>query len=267
MPNDALVASAARRELGQQATASRAGDDGNVHVSDCPPRVRQPGPGTAAQRGSGVLAAWYGWPATGAASFPCRFASAAAPAGPSLPKSPKRPDRSRRRMTGASLFALRSREMAPPSRLMTADADPPHSYCWLLLLADACGVQARGLHVADRGTIAAPAVVAHRARWVLLRTRLRAAREQGTDLSLPVPAVTAQGTDRREFAGLRPPRHGLGIHAKHRRNLGRRQKRFSFGCACRHVYGLSSRTSTAILRCGLPGSWMEPVVDVPYDPH
>ena len=228
--------------------------------------MRQQGPNTATQRGTGVLAAWYGWPATGAASFPCRFASAAAPAGPSLPKSPKRPDRSRRRMTGASLFALRSREMAPPSRLMTADADPPHSYCWLLLLADACGVQARGLHVADRGTIAAPAVVAHRARWVLLRTRLRAAREQGTDLSLPVPAVTAQGTDRREFAGLRPPRHGLGIHAKHRRNLGRRQKRFSFGCACRHVYGLSSRTSTAILRCGLPGSWMEPVVDVPYSP-
>jgi hypothetical protein len=43
MPNDAPVASAVPGELGQQATASRAGDDGDVHASDCPPRLRQPG--------------------------------------------------------------------------------------------------------------------------------------------------------------------------------------------------------------------------------
>ena len=42
MPNDAPVASAVRGELGQQATAPWAGDDCDVHASDCPPRLRQP---------------------------------------------------------------------------------------------------------------------------------------------------------------------------------------------------------------------------------
>ena len=43
MRNDVPVASAVPSELGQQATASLAGDDCDVHASDCPPRLRQPG--------------------------------------------------------------------------------------------------------------------------------------------------------------------------------------------------------------------------------
>src|SRR5579859_4932476 len=103
-----------------------------------------------------------------------------------------------------------------------------------------------------------------RAAHELLRTGLRDAAEQCADLGLPIPAVAAQGANRRELAGLRPPRHRLRIHAEHRGNLGRRQKRFSFGCPCRPVYGLSSWTSTAILR--FVASWLrvEPAVDVPY---
>ena len=43
MPNDAPLASAVPGQLGQQATAPRAGDDCDVHALDCPPRLRQPG--------------------------------------------------------------------------------------------------------------------------------------------------------------------------------------------------------------------------------
>src|SRR5215470_6741403 len=82
-----------------------------------------------------------------------------------------------------------------------------------------------------------------------LRTRLRNAREQGADLRLAVPAVTAESADGRELASLGPSCDGLGIHAEHRGDLCRCQQRFSFGRACRHVYGLSSWTSTADLAC------------------
>src|SRR5215469_1092177 len=120
--------------------------------------------------------------------------------------------------------------MAPLSRPMTAGADPPS-----VLLTDCCAVQARGRQVAGRGQsrVRLPWRTAHKRD--LLRTRLRNAREQGANLCLPIPAVTAERTNGRELAGLRPPRHGLGIHAEHRRDLGWRQQRFSFWCACRHV--------------------------------
>src|SRR5215468_2263621 len=99
-----------------------------------------------------------------------------------------------------------------------------------------------------------------------LRTRLRNACEQGADLRLPVPAVTAESADGRELASLRPSGDGLGIHAEHRGDLCRCQQRFSFGRACRHVYGLSSWTSTADLASSRAWLLVEPVGDVPYGP-
>src|SRR5579875_992638 len=84
---------------------------------------------------------------------------------------------------------------------------------------------------------------------------LRYTREQCTNLGLPVAPVSPQRADRRQLPGLRPPRDGLGVDAKHRGDLRRRQQRLGFGCACGHVRGLSSWTSAAILRfvC-LPGA-------------
>src|SRR5215467_5002796 len=70
------------------------------------------------------------------------------------------------------------------------------------------------------------------------RTWLRDPREQGTDLGLPVPAVSTEGTDRRQLAGLCPASHRLGIHPEHGRYLCRREQRLGLGRACRHVYGL-----------------------------
>ena len=80
------------------------------------------------------------------------------------------------------------------------------------------------------------------------RTWLRYPREQGTDLGLPVPAVAAEGTDRRQLAGLCPACDRLGIHPEHGRYLCRREQRLGLGRACGHMYGLSSWTGTAILR-------------------
>ena len=57
------------------------------------------------------------------------------------------------------------------------------------------------------------------------RTWLRDPREQGTDLGLPVPAVAAEGTDRRQLAGLCPACDRLGIHPEHGRHLCRREQR------------------------------------------
>ena len=105
----------------------------------------------------------------------------------------------------------------PERGLVTAGADPPS------LLTEDCATS--------------------------LRTWLRNAREQSADLRLAVPAMTPEGADGRELASLRPARDGLGVHAEHRGDLCRCQQGFSFGCACRHLYGLSSWTSTAILRC------------------
>src|SRR5690242_4402453 len=70
------------------------------------------------------------------------------------------------------------------------------------------------------------------------RTWLRDPREQGTDLGLPVPTVAAEGTDRRQLAGLCPACDGLGIHPEHGRHLCRREQRLGLGRACGHMYGL-----------------------------
>src|SRR3984893_7919809 len=99
-----------------------------------------------------------------------------------------------------------------------------------------------------------------------LRALLRDTREQCADLSLPVPAVTAERTDGGQFPGLGPPRNGLGVNSEHSRDLRRCQKRLSLGCSCRHVYGLSSWTGTAILRCSFAWLRLEPAVDVLYGP-
>src|SRR6516162_6318626 len=87
-----------------------------------------------------------------------------------------------------------------------------------------------------------------------LRACLRDAREEGTNLRLPVPAVTAQGTDGGELACLRPPGDGLGIHAEHRGDLCRCQQGLGFRGTCGHEYGPSSRFSTAVMRVALPHS-------------
>src|SRR5262249_19504133 len=126
-------------------------------------------------------------------------------------------------------------------------------------LKDCCAVQARAARGRGRSRARPPERTARQRD--LLRTRLRDAREQGADLRLPVPAVTAQGTDGPELAGLRPPRHGLRIHPKHRRNLGWRQKRLCFRRACRHVYGLlldqycDPALGLSWLRAGACGGW------------
>ncbi len=60
---------------------------------------------------------------------------------------------------------------------------------------------------------------------VLLDALVRDAREQRTDLGLPVPSVPAQRADRRQLAGLGPPRDRLGVDAEESRDLGRSEQR------------------------------------------
>jgi hypothetical protein len=45
-------------------------------------------------------------------------------------------------------------------------------------------------------------------------------RQQLADFGLAVATVTAESSNRAEFAGLRPPRDGLGVDAEHRGDLG-----------------------------------------------
>src|SRR5229473_4073079 len=98
-----------------------------------------------------------------------------------------------------------------------------------------------------------------------LRALLRDPRQQGANLCLPVPTVTTERADGRQLAGLSPSSDGFRVHPEHGRDLCRCQQRLGLWCACRHVYGLSSWTGTAILRfVAVPGSVGEPAVDVPY---
>src|ERR1700678_2613829 len=90
---------------------------------------------------------------------------------------------------------------------------------------------------------------------VLLHALLRNPREQCANLGLPVPAVTPERTDGGQLAGLRPPGDGLRVHSEHRRDLRWGKQRLGLGCACRHVYGLSSWTGTAILRSWFLLAW------------
>src|SRR6266566_1418521 len=116
-----------------------------------------------------------------------------------------------------------------------------------------------------RAVTAAPALSAPGNCQALLRALLRDAREQCANFSLPVPTVTAERADGRQLAGLGPSGDGLRVHPEHGRDLCWCQQRLGLWCACRHVYGLSSWTGTAILRfVAVPGSVGEPAVDVPY---
>src|SRR5262249_38232554 len=83
---------------------------------------------------------------------------------------------------------------------------------------------------------------------LLFGTRLRDPREEGADLGFPVPPVAPQGPDRRQLAGVCPACDRCGSHGEHRCDLRRGKQGLSLGRACRHVYGLSSWTGTAILR-------------------
>src|SRR5579863_9745782 len=58
---------------------------------------------------------------------------------------------------------------------------------------------------------------------LLLGTLLRNAREQCTNLGLPVTPVPPKRADRRQLPGLRPARDRLGIDTEHRGDLGRGQ--------------------------------------------
>src|SRR5262245_13805821 len=64
------------------------------------------------------------------------------------------------------------------------------------------------------------ALLVQRARSVLVAL-LRDAREQGTDLGLPVAPVPSERADRGELAGLGPTGHGLRVDTEHRGDLSR----------------------------------------------
>jgi hypothetical protein len=104
-------------------------------------------------------------------------------------------------------------------------------------------------------------VIPRFAAWSSFRALLRDAREQCPNLCLPVPAVTAKGTDGGQFPGLGPPRDGLWVNPEHGRDLCWGQQRLGLWRTCRHVDGLSSWTGTAILRFLL---WMSLMV---YSDH
>src|SRR6516162_285252 len=98
------------------------------------------------------------------------------------------------------------------------------------------------------------------------RTRMRDPRQQSPNLRFAVPSVAAKSPDGRQLAGLGPACHRFGIHAEHRRDLRRRQQRLSLGCACRHWYGLSSWTSTGVMRLVALHSSLRNRRGVPYSP-
>jgi len=149
--------------------------------------------------------------------------------------------------------------MPPQLSHLAAGAGPP-----CCLPADCPGSPARDPAEAWAGHIRSQAIHGVPAgEPTSFRAGLRDASEQGTNFRLPVPAVPAKCADRRKLASLRPPGDGLRVHAEHGRDLRRRQQRFSLGCACRHMYGLSSWTSTALLRCTSSWPRVEPAVDVP----
>src|ERR1700678_1360508 len=76
---------------------------------------------------------------------------------------------------------------------------------------------------------------------------LRNAREQCTNLSLPVAPVSPQRADRGQFPGLCPPCDGLVVDTEHRGDLRGGQQRLGLWSTCGHMFGLSSWTSVAIL--------------------
>lgn len=157
-------------------------------------------------------------------------------------------------------LASQFRELCPPARHMATGVDPPALLpCFVLLLAD----RRQCVHHAPSRLPLAP--IAPGSGQALLRTLLRDPREQGANFCLSVPAVTAERADGRQLSRLSPTGDGFRVHPEHCRDLCRCQQRLGFWCACRHVYGLSSWTGTAILRfVAVPGSVGEPAVDVPY---
>src|SRR5581483_5370892 len=136
--------------------------------------------------------------------------------------SPERPDRPRQRLPVPSLTRA------------TCDCRPRFPACW------PPGPTPR---TCAFGPLAQPPVVCGIVR-TSLRAWLRDACQQCANLCLPIPAVTAKRTDGCELASLRPPRNGLGVDPEHRGDLRRREQGLSLGCACRHMYGLSSWTGT-----------------------
>lgn len=58
--------------------------------------------------------------------------------------------------------------------------------------------------------------------------------QQPTHLRFAVAPVSPERPDGRQLAGLRPPRHCLGVDAEHGGHLGRGQERFGVGRPCGH---------------------------------
>src|SRR5579875_313642 len=127
---------------------------------------------------------------------------------------------------------------------------------------------------AAKRAVRAPAVPCPPGAWLCTRVRqpslgtlLRYAGEQRADLGLAVTTVPAQRPDRRELAGLRPPRDRLGVDAEHRRDLRRGQQRLCFRCACSHLRPLLLDRNLRSCVHALPGgskpeplSWMSHMV-------
>jgi len=118
----------------------------------------------------------------------------------------RRPDRPRHPPTDAHHRIERGTR--PPMRCAGRRGRPPQ-------LLQACGRRLVAQHCAP----ASQRCGAGRGH-ASLRTLLRDTRQEGADLSLPVPAVTAKRADRREFACLCPPGDCLRVNPEHRRDFG-----------------------------------------------
>jgi len=108
--------------------------------------------------------------------------------------------------------------------------------------APRCGVLAAGVDppnylgkwpLADR-TVVRPSLsgVAPESGHASFRALLRDTRQKGTNFRLPVPAVTAEGPDRRELSSLCPPGNCLRVNPEHCRDFRWRKQRLSLWCTC-----------------------------------
>jgi hypothetical protein len=155
-----------------------------------------------------------------------------------LPKVSQSSDRGGRidpgDFTGLGPLITSNAERAPRCGVLTAGVDPPKLFTDVAL----CGRRGSAHRCPGNSQAAATAS---------LRALLRNARQKGTDLGLPVAAVTAERPNRRELPCLCPPSDCLGVNPEHCCDLCRREQRLGLWCTCRHNDGLSSWTSLVIL--------------------
>src|ERR1700722_2510877 len=118
------------------------------------------------------------------------------------------------------LIIASNAKRAPRCGVMAAGVDPPN------YLAN--GRWLTSLHCVPADPGAATPDCGHSS----FRALLRDSRQKCANLSLPVPAVTAESPDRRELACLRPPGHCLRVNPEHCCNFCRREQWLSLGCTC-----------------------------------